>query len=289
MMSLNRNTASLNGSQVTDEFFYSWCQNAAVASLFWTGFGVPCFLLGFPASVMALYELLQRQRQKVANDMFMISLAFIDLAFTASIPFFLCNYIIWRNVLIEWISYFIYSFIMVGRPLFMACVCGDCHVAVIYPIAYKTNKKLLVIKKIICIILWFIIMGFGIVLSSIYWIIISPISSVLLLVSLPVIFYCDISVLLALRKTGPGGNGSIHPQKKQAIHTILTSFIMSFIAYLPPTIILSFGNMLLTENERLCSSMFYGACFSMAGSVIMPILYLNSVGKFDTFKKWWKP
>ncbi|XP_072535212.1 uncharacterized protein [Salminus brasiliensis] len=282
------NFSSLNRTWFMDMVYYNWCKDYPTAPLIWSGFSAVCYLMGFPASLMALCELLQRQRLKVFNNIFMISLSVIDLAFTVFIPFSACNYMIWHNCQFEWVSNFVYSLIIIGRPLFMACVCGDCHIAVIHPITYMTSKKLFVIKSTISMTLWIFIVCFSSLISSLTWMITSPVSSIPLFIALPAIFYYEIAVLRALRKPVPCGNGSIHPQKKQAIRTIFNSFIMTFIAYLPPAFFFSIGNLMLTEIERACTSVIYGVCFSMAGSVIMPILYLNGVGKLNTFKKWWK-
>ncbi|XP_053097921.1 lysophosphatidic acid receptor 4-like [Pangasianodon hypophthalmus] len=289
-MAENENSlSSSNSTQAGDWNYYNWCTDYPTAPVIWSVISGICFLLGFPASLWVLHELLQRQRQRSTSDVFMLSLAVIDLTFTAHIPFGVCNFMIWQIKELEVLLTFIYSLSISGRPLFMACICWDCYVAVVYPIVYKTSKNLIGVKKAITITICFTTVVAGLVACTITWLITTPFIASPLIVALPVISFCDISILQALKKTDPTGKNNIHPQKKQALHTITNSFIMTFIVYLPPAIIFSFGKLIpLTEIERYCCLDFYGFCFNMAGCVIMPVLYLVTVGKLDTFKNWWK-
>ncbi|XP_053097905.1 lysophosphatidic acid receptor 4-like [Pangasianodon hypophthalmus] len=282
-------SSSSNSTQARDWNYYNWCTDYPTAMVISSAISGICFLLGFPASLWVLHELLQRQRQRSTSDVFMLSLAVIDLTFTAHIPFSVCNFMMWHIKELEVLLDFIYGLSISGRPLFMACICWDCYVAVVYPIVYKTSKNLAVIKKAITLIMYFIIAGCGLVEGTIIWLTTTPFAAIPLIMALPVIAFCDISILRALRKPDPTGKNNIHPQKKQALHTITNSFIMTFVVYLPPAIIFSFGRLMpLAEPELFCCLNCYGLCFATAGCFIMPILYLSSMGKMDTFKNWWK-
>lgn len=275
----------LNSSQTTYWNYYNWCADYPTGPVIWSAISVICFLLGFPASLWVLHELLQRQRQKSTSDVFMLSLAVFDLIFTTQIPFYVCNFMLWHIKVLEVLLDLIYCLSFIGRPLFMACICWDCYVAVVYPILYKTSKKLIVIKKAIMIVICFSVVVVGLFLCTMTWLVATFLMAIPLIVALPVITFCDISILQALRKPDPTGNNTIHPQKKRALHTISNSFIMTFIVYLPTVMIFSCGSFIpLTEIERFCLLDFFGFCLSMAGCVIMPIMYLVTMGKLDIFK-----
>ncbi|XP_053097904.1 lysophosphatidic acid receptor 6-like [Pangasianodon hypophthalmus] len=281
--------SSSNSTQAGDWNYYNWCTDYPTAPVIWSAVSGICFLLGFPASLWVLHELLQRQRQRFTSDIFMLSLAVIDLTFTAHIPFCVCNFMIWHIKELQNIFLVIYSFSLNSRPLFMACICWDCYVAVVYPIVYKTSKNLIGVKKAITITICFSAAVCGLVVCNVIWLITTPLMAIPLIMALPVIAFCDISILLALRKPDPTGKNNIHPQKKQALQTISNSFIMTFVVYLPPLIVFLFGKlMLLGETETFCCSAPYGFSFSTAGCFIMPVLYLVNVGKLDTVKNWWK-
>ncbi|XP_053097898.1 uncharacterized protein LOC128321251 [Pangasianodon hypophthalmus] len=290
MGSANENSSSfLHTTHAMDWNYYNWCTDYPTARITWSTISMICFFLGLPVNVWVLHELLPRQRQKATSDFIMLSLAVINLIFTAQIPFCVFNFMAWHSTELQIIFVFIFNISVQGRPLFMAYICLDCYVAVVYPIEYKASRKLAVIKKIITIIMYFIIAGFGLLTCTITWLFTTPFVALPLIMALPVISFCDISILRALRKPDPTGKNKIHPQKKRALHTIFNSFIMTFVVYLPPAIIFSFGNLLpLEETVRYCCITPYGYCFSTAGCIIMPVLYLVSVDKLDIFKNCWK-
>ncbi|XP_043117900.1 lysophosphatidic acid receptor 4-like [Puntigrus tetrazona] len=266
---------------VTTDYF---CSKHSAAPLFWAGFSFVCILLGFPATVKVLLELSRRHRQNISNDFFVFNLTFIDLAYLSILPFSVFNYIVWHNIQFEWLCNFMYSLTVSGRPLFMACVCGDYYFAVVHPIIYMTNKRSAMIRKIISVIVWLFIIIFGSLVASntIYFTILGCTP---MFISLPVIGFCDVSVFRALRKTSPSGKSNLHPQKKRALRTIINSFIMTFIVYLPPSIIFSLGhtNNLIYEVQY-CILLFVAVCFTISGCVIMPVLYLGSTGQHSLRK-----
>ncbi|XP_076826489.1 G-protein coupled receptor 183-like [Brachyhypopomus gauderio] len=280
---------SSSSSSDTDAGGY-WCSKKLAGPLIWSVFSVFCFLLGFPSSIGVLYVLYRRRRHTVFSDgIFSLSMTVVDLILTSTIPFSVCNYMIWNSMEYEWICNFILSFTLTGRPLFMACVCGDCFFAVVYPIAYKTSKKIVIIKKAISITVWLIVLSFGSVIASVPWVFSSPWSSTFILTALFIIALCDISILQALKKPDPSRNVSIHPQKKRALQIIRVSCVMTFVTYLPPAVLFSFGTLMnVDEVTWSCGFLFYGCCLTMAGCVIMPIVYLVKVEKLDIVKKWWK-
>ncbi|XP_072535216.1 atypical chemokine receptor 3-like [Salminus brasiliensis] len=262
------------------------CIGRPTGPLFWSGFCAICVFLGIPASLLVLWELLQRRRRRVFNDIFMLNLSFIDLTFMVMLVLIVYNYMLLHSLPVVDLGTFIHSLPLCGRPLFMACVCGDCYFAVVYPIEYKTSKNGAMIRKVACLTVWLLTVFFGLFLRVENEEFITPLTSVPLTGALPIITFCDISILQALRKPAPNGNGNIHPQKKRALHTIINSFTMTFTAYLPPLIFFSFSDVLpLSKEEYFCTLTFYGLCFCTAGCVIMPALCLESLGTMHRFKE----
>ncbi|XP_051721290.1 P2Y purinoceptor 3-like [Ctenopharyngodon idella] len=266
-------------SNVTKDYF---CTEQPIGPLFWSGFSVVCLILGFPAIVMVLQELCQRHRQNISNDFFVFNLTFIDLSYLSILPFSVFNYMIWHNIQFEWFCNFMYSLTVSGRPLFMACVCGDYYFAVVHPIIYMTNKRSAMIRKIISVIIWLFIIGFGSLAASSSWIYFTVLGCTPLFISLPVIGFCDVIVFRALRKTNHSGKSNVHPQKKRALRTIVNSFVMTFIVYLPPSMVFSLGNNYhLSYETQYCILLFVAVCFTISGCVIMPVLYLESTGQLN--------
>ncbi|GAA6089977.1 lysophosphatidic acid receptor 6-like [Tachysurus ichikawai] len=111
-----------------------------------------------------------------------------------------------------------------------------------------------------------------------------PLNSGPLIFSLPVITFCCIATLQALRKSDPGRKG-IHPQKKRALVTIFNSLVLTCVVYTPPVVIFSFADVFpVSRNQYQCAVGVFGFTLSMSGCVIVPILHLDTMGKFDNLK-----
>lgn len=261
--------------------YFTLCTDQPVVPLFWSGLSAFCFLLGLPASVTVLRELCQRHQQNIStNDFFVFNLTVIDLVFLTVLPFGIFNYMLLHNTEFEWINNFTYSLPIWGRPLFMACLCGDYYFAVVHPIIYMTNRRTAIIRKVIAVTIWLFIICFGCLIVICPWVFTTIFTSIPLFISLPVIGFCDISVFRALKKPDPSGKSNIHPQKKRALHTIIYSFVLTFTAYLPPALIFSLGhNLPLSFDVYYCVLIFLAISSIVSGGVIMPVLYLESIGQ----------
>ena len=233
-MQYNISMSSINSSSFSNIMDIGDCFKNLSSVWVWTVLAIISFLLGFPASLMVLRELLQRQR--LSNDFFMFNLTTTDTIFIAAIPFSILIGKMRVSVSFEWIYILMDGLSLCGRPLFMACICADCYFAVIHPILYMTNRKSTSIRRLTSVIVWVTTICFILLKSTVVWEFIHILNAAPLFIALLVITFCDISVLQALKKTNPSRNSNIHPQKKQAFHTIINSFIMTFIAYLPSVI-----------------------------------------------------
>ncbi|XP_072536320.1 uncharacterized protein [Salminus brasiliensis] len=274
---------TLNPSTYLNTTHINECTKHLVSAILWKFLAIMCCLLGFPASMMVLRELLQRRR---SSDFFMFSLTTSDTIFIVLIPASTLYSLLWPTEAIDWIYNFMDALSLFSRPLFMACICAECYFAVVHPIMYMTNRKGLVIRRVTSVIIWLGAICFTLVKCFVSGATKYLFNGTPLFIALPVITVCDISILQALKKTDPSGNTNIHPQKKQALHTITYSFTMTVFAYLPAMI--SFTLAGLIPNILQCIAETFGFCFSMTGSFMMPILYLDSVGKLNTFKELWR-
>ncbi|KAI5624119.1 G-protein coupled receptor 35-like [Silurus asotus] len=274
----------LNASLVAnDKLPYINCNNYFKYALFGSVLSAIFFILGLPVTLLILWELCKKSHQKGSNSFFMINTVIVNLAYLLIVPFSVGNSMVWHYRPFECIDSLMDSFILCSRPLFMSCVCVDCYFAVVHPIAYRTNKKM-VIRKAAAVIVWLSTMAFFSHKCAKMFIYPPPLNSGPLLFSLPVIIFCDVTVLRALRKTD-ASKRTIHPQKKRALHTIFSSLVLTSVVYIPPVIIFSLANMMPMNIESYdCMVMVFGFMFSMSGCVIMPVLYLETIGKLDNLK-----
>lgn len=275
-------------SNNTQDPNYFWiCINKPIRIHLWISYSAFCFLLGFPATLKVLQKLYDRRRQNISNDFFMFNLTIIDLAFLCFLPLNATYYLVWHNATIENVCTYIYLFALSGRPLFMACICGEYYFAVLHPITYKTNKRTAIMRKTVAVIIWFFTIGLGYTIASNPMLYSTAFASLPQFIALPVIGLCDVSVFRALRKKDPSGKTTVHPQKKRALRIIISSFIVTFTAYLPPAVIFTMGHdMKLSKTEMYhCVLSFLAVCSSISGCVIMPVLYLESIGQLNVWKR----
>ncbi|XP_072535215.1 uncharacterized protein [Salminus brasiliensis] len=209
-----------------------------------------------------------------------------DAIFIVVLPFSIINIHLWLSVSFQWVDNFLDALSLFSRPLFMACICAECYFAVVHPIMYMTDIKGLTMRRVTSVIIWLGTICFTLVKCFVSGVNKYLFNCVPLFMALPVITFCDISILRALKKTDPSGNTNIHPQKKQVFYIIINSFIMTTFAYVPAVVSFSLAGMSPTAIQ--CYAETSGFCFSMTGSFMMPILYLDSVGKLETFKELWR-
>lgn len=268
--------------------FFERCSTYHLGPLSWSCFCLLSFLCGAPVSVKALWEIHQRHKQKVTNDFFLLNLSFMNLTFVIFTPFIVLNYMVWHSSAFDWLTNYMYNVSLSGKPLFMACVCGDCYFAVVHPIMYRSSRESS-LRKRMSVTIWLIAFCFALLVSFVNWRYMIPLIAVALFLAVPVITFCVYSILQAIRKPDPSGMGSNHLQKKKFIQTIITSSTVSLFAYLPPVIIFPLAEVVpKLSQERQCNLVYFGMCCSTLGSIFMPILYLYNANKLAAPKQCWR-
>lgn len=105
-----------------------------------------------------------------------------------------------------------------------------------------------------------------------------------LTLTLPVIVFCDLSILWTLKRCGPGGR-NVDPQKKRALQIIINNFVITLISYLSIIITwLLFQFMNLDENNFTCLVVTPVMCIIVVGNTVSIILHVNNLGKLDWLK-----
>lgn len=274
----------LNGSSLSNVSLSILCLEYFMYTLIWIVLCAVFVILGLPITLLLLRELIKKARQNVSNELFMLNLAIVNLAYIGITPFSMVDSLVWHNKTFECINTIMDAFILCATPLFVTCLCVDCYFAVVQPIAYRSNKKI-VIRKAACIIVWLSTITFISHKCYEMFAFPLPLNSGPLVFSLPAIIFCNIATVLALRKTDPARKG-MHPQKKRALHTIFNSLIIISLVYTPPVVIFSFADLMPLKGEKYhCTVGVFGFMLSMSGCVIMPILHLNTTGKLDNLKE----
>lgn len=276
-------TSLLNGSTLTNDSKFINCHEHFGFLVLWLVSSAVCFILGLPITLLILRKLHKRSLKNMSNEIFSINATVINMGYLVIIPFSMLNNVVWRYRPFECIDSIMDAITLCTRPLFMTCICVDCYFAVVHPIAYRSIKKS-IIRKAASVIVWLSTIGFIAHKCSDMFVYPPPLNSAPLIFSLPVIIFCDITILQVLRKAD-STRKNIHPQKKRALNTIFNSLVMTSIVYIPPVVIFSFADLFpMSRNRYDCTVAMFGYLLSMSGCVIMPVLYLVTLGKRDNLK-----
>ena len=271
--------STINSTDSMETDYFTICSDMYEGVVFWACSIVVLSLFGFPACVTVLWELFQKHRRgtpTTPNDVFMLNLTVMDSVFLGFMPTSVCNYLFWHNRTFETFLNFLYSLSLSGRPLFMTCICLDCYLAVVHPIMYRARKGL-TSRVLMCVVVWAVTLAYGtafILIDGLYY---QPITLWPQLITLPTIGVCDFFILRALKSSDPAGR-DLHPQKKKALQIIINSLVMTVITYLSPVLVFSMRTM-MPGKVFLCFAIFPLISFTTAGSALMPVLYLNNLGK----------
>ncbi|XP_063077045.1 lysophosphatidic acid receptor 6-like [Engraulis encrasicolus] len=268
--------ASSNITNSTGDFD-NYCTEMPAGSIIWAVFSVLCGCVGFPASVWLLWVLVQRQRSGLTNDTYMLNLTVMDLIINVLTTPFLINYFVLRNDFLMSLGELLHCFSVIGRPLFMTCICVDCFMAVVYPITYMKMKRYRY-RLLSCVAVWGITLCVGMINAFIMRSF-SPISAIVCLPLIPTIAICDFAILYTLRKPDPSGRSEVHPQKQSALQTITNSLVMTLVCYLPTMTVGPFLVFIPNDQFVYCVIGLLVYTAPLLGGIIMPLLQLHSLGR----------
>ncbi|KAL2078673.1 hypothetical protein ACEWY4_026358 [Coilia grayii] len=273
-------TSAMNATEDLDLF----CVTLLAGPLIWAIFSVPCVCVGVPASVCLLWVLVQRQRSGLSNNIYMINLTVMDLIYNVfKLPGVL-NFLVWRDHQVLKLMYILEGFNLNGRPLFMACSCVDCYVAVVSPVKYMKLSQSRY-RPAVCALVWAFTLVFDLLFGFHSNLLHYCVWGMPRLLAVSTITFCDFVVLRALRKPDPSGKTDVHPQKQRALQTITNSFIMTVASYLPPLLVqMHTGLIPLSPQEMYCHINTPSLIFSMLGSTLLPLLCLVNLGRLKDLR-----
>ncbi|XP_063077043.1 uracil nucleotide/cysteinyl leukotriene receptor-like [Engraulis encrasicolus] len=270
----------------TEEDFDFFCTKMPEAHILWAVLSIPSAFVGVPASAWLLWVLVKRQRSGVmTNDIYMLNLTVMDIVFTLCIIPAVINHFVWHDVIFKSVIDFPYTFNINGRPLFMACICVDCFMAVVYPVTYMKMKRSSY-RWLPCAAVWVFTTLFLLALIYHQHLYFSSFVSVPYVISIPTIIVCDLAILRTLRKPDPSGRTDVHPQKQRALQTITNSFIMTLVCYLPVMVVNLFLSFMPATNlQKYCAISMPVVMTPLIGSIIMPLLHLHGLGKLRALQQ----
>ncbi|KAJ8000847.1 hypothetical protein DPEC_G00184640 [Dallia pectoralis] len=238
-------------------------------------------ILGLPTNVYVLWLLVSRSEGVASSEIFVLNHTIAEIIFClSSIVLFVCQRFP-TTVLIHVVKFCV-GFLFTARPLFQCCICVERYLAVVHPVVYLKCKPSRY-RVGCCGVVWSMVLGscsfFGFDLGDsphIYYVYFGQFLALLL-----VILFCCLSVLMVLKRPGPGGGvgekEGKHDRKMRAFRIILIILVSMVINYLPIVII-------FLCNEVMNPSHFLVALYIILFVIVMcgfvqPVLYLHRAGK----------
>uniref|UniRef100_W5LX93 G-protein coupled receptors family 1 profile domain-containing protein n=1 Tax=Lepisosteus oculatus TaxID=7918 RepID=W5LX93_LEPOC len=239
-------------------------------------------ILGLPANAKVLWIMLKTRADSSTSDIFTANLALIDILFCSMITLEIINTFFTIQKKIIDAMLFFWGFSEMGGPLFLTCVCVDLYLAVLHPITFmkfRDHKW----KAVCSAVAWVFTISYSTSLVTFpikYMEIIFP---VILFSVLIVIVICNISILRALKESGPGSQ-EVHPVKKRAFNSVLAIFMTIMTCYFPIVFAFAVKNR-VSQYIFSCYIMPLPLSFMCVGRCIQPFLYMYRVGKLFFSKR----
>ncbi|XP_015199924.2 uracil nucleotide/cysteinyl leukotriene receptor-like [Lepisosteus oculatus] len=253
------------------------CEQRPAGALFNLSLRVIVVIVGLPANVIVLWLLLRKRGISSSTDVFIFHLAFLDTFFTFLLPLRLVNVFVLNNNKSIWHAQeFAYGVKDMGGPLLLCCICLDRYMAVLHPIMFSSFKdqkyRAVFTATVLAVtVAYALAKTIGGILNF------DKIFTVMILSAFTFMVFCNLSILWALRRSGPGRD-EMHPMKKKAFRVVLSILGILVFNYLPPVALFPFQGY-FSADVFICYVQDVAFSFYNISSSTQPLLYLSGVRK----------
>nr|XP_015194392.1 PREDICTED: G-protein coupled receptor 4-like [Lepisosteus oculatus] len=240
--------------------------------------GVQVFnvVLGLPANIMVMWLLLRNTGESSTSDIFIFNLAILDGFFGCMVPLSLVNLYVLHSKDAKFAQKFAYGVKDMGGPLFLSCICLDRYVAVLHPITF-TGLKDHKYRAACSVVVLAITLAYAIAKAIGGIENFEKIFTVSILTAFAFMVFCNISILWALKRSGPGKD-EMHPMKKKAFKMVLSILAIIVFNYLPPVALFPFQQYYAVAVFT-CYIQPFAFSFINISSSTQPLLYLSRLEK----------
>ncbi|XP_066559065.1 somatostatin receptor type 2-like [Amia ocellicauda] len=252
------------------------CEEMVAGVLFGLTVQILNCLMGIPANMMVLWLLVRNKGESSTSDIFIFNLALLDVFFVIMVPLDVVNVFFLNNKQVWGVQMFVYGVKDMGGPLFLSCICLDRYIAVIHPITFtrfKDHKYRAALSVVVLVITFAYAIAKAIGGISHF----EKIFTVIVLTTFTFMVFCNISILWALKRSGPGKD-EMHPMKKKAFKMVLSILAILVFNFLPPVALFPFQDYYSAAVFR-CYIQPFAFNFVNISSCTQPLLYLSRVEK----------
>ncbi|XP_071392756.1 uracil nucleotide/cysteinyl leukotriene receptor-like [Centroberyx affinis] len=221
---------------------------------------------------------------QINQEMLSINLAIMEVIYCLLSPLLVLNIIVFVNQTILRCSWYIYGLVNIGRPFFQSCICVERYLAVVHPVVFLRYKPLR--YRVACsALVWLATL----ILAILYGL--NPcieFTATIFIIVLITDVFCCISILLVLRRDGPGegmkdrnkdrknGGKTMKDRASQTVLIILAIFAINYIPVIMGAVAYYIG---ISSWSYDCVVMSLTFSFCLLGSFTQPLLYLHKAGK----------
>ncbi|XP_030623706.1 uracil nucleotide/cysteinyl leukotriene receptor [Chanos chanos] len=269
MLLINR---TLDNTSAEEQIVYRACGEKTAVLLFYLILQSINFVLGIPANVMVLWLIHKNKRDSTTSDIFILHLAALDTFFCLIPPLEYANLLYFTTTNHAWYVLGFFYGVKDSSPLFLSCICLDRYVAVLHPVTFTELKDKR--HRAVCAgVVWIFTLCYAALKSTSKIPNFDKAFTVMILAAFTFMVFCNISILWALRKSGPGQD-KMHPVKKKAFRMVLIILAIIIFNYFPPVALFPFREYYDPDVFR-CYIHYLAFGLMDISSSIQPILYLS--------------
>ncbi|KAM8828642.1 LOW QUALITY PROTEIN: proteinase-activated receptor 3 [Spinachia spinachia] len=249
---------------------YEKCKDMPAVIIWYLGLQFVNMFLGIPANIMVLWLIRSDKRDSSTSDIFIFHLAVLDVFFCLTPPLELAN-IVFLNTSSTYVLRFFYG-IKDTSPLFLSCICLDRYMAVVHPITFAELKDRHH-RAALAAAVWLVILAYAAAKCADSIANFDVVFTATILAAFAFMVFCNIAILLALRRSGPGRD-EMHPVKKRAFKMVLIILAIIVFNYFPPVALLPFKSY-FQHDVFLCYIHYVAFGLMDFSSSVQPMLYLS--------------